>query len=302
MIRGLNDTLLVARYELAEALRTRLFQLVVLAYLAGIALSVWLFTTFLWFAEARLAEAIDVPMSHRPGAMLPRLLANGTLRDALAPLVGGDDAATALLTQPPLALWVGVTAMALLPAVLVFTASGTVSAEVRSRSIRFLLVRTGRAPIVLGKMLGQLALGGVALALGVVLAWAMGLAMMTGNDPVALLGTLIARSLCAGVFALPFLGLAMAVSLLIESPNGARVGAALAAAATPVLGAVLQHRAGPDTLGRVADLLTLAVPSRYWNTLWSTDPVVLAEATGRAVLLAAVFLALGQARFERRDL
>ena len=44
MIRPLLDTLWVAVYELGEAVRTRLFQLVILAYLGGIGFSVWLFT------------------------------------------------------------------------------------------------------------------------------------------------------------------------------------------------------------------------------------------------------------------
>lgn len=302
MIRSLTDTALVARYELAEALRTRLFQLVVLAYLCGVALSVWLQVTVLWVAESNVAEALQVPMSSRPGTLLPRLLANGAVRDALAPMVGGRDAAGALLDQPVLALGVGLTAMALLPAVLVFTASGTVSTEVRSRSIRFLLVRTGRTPIVLGKALGQLALGAVALTLGGLVAWAMGLTMMTGNDPAALFLALAARSVCAAAFALPYLGIAMATSLWITSPNGARLGAALACAATPVLGALLRHRAGPDALGRIADLLTLAIPTGSWNALWSTDPAVLAAAFGRSLLLTTIFLAVGLARFERRDL
>lgn len=302
VIRPLLDTLWVAVYELGEAVRTRLFQLVILAYLGGIGFSVWLFTEILSEAEARIAETLMVPATETPGALLPQLLQNGDIRDLLAPFVGGDTAALALLTQPPLGLWVGVFSMGLLPMVLVFTASGTVSAEIRSRSIRFLLVRTGRLEIAMGKLLGQLLLGLVATTLGVGLAWAMGMFMMTGNDPAALLITLATRCAWSCVFAMPFLGLAMGSSLLLANPNGSRVFAALTFCAMPVAGAILKHWSGPDALGRVCDLLLMAIPMRYWTEFWSTDLTVQLTATGRSLILAMLFFALGFARFQRRDL
>ncbi len=302
MMRGLLDTCWVAAYELGEAVRTRLFQLVILAYLGGIGFSVWLFTKILGEAENRLAETLGVPATSHPGAMLPQLLQNGDVRDLLAPIVGGTSAADALLDQPALGLWVGIFSMGLLPAVLVFTASGTVSAEVKSRSIRFLLVRTGRLEIAAGKLLGQLLLGAVAALLGVGLAWILGLLMMSGNPPVDLAVTLLTRCAWSCLFSLPFLGLALGSSLLIGSPNGARVAATLAFFGMPALNAILTFKAGPGFVGQVCDLLTLAIPTRYWNEFWSTDPSVLAFASGRSVLLAVVFFAVGFARFQRRDL
>ncbi len=302
MIRSLLDTWWVAVYELGEAVRTRLFQLVILAYLGGIGFSVWLFTEILSEAEARIAETLMVPATKTPGALLPQLLQNGDIRDLLAPLVGGDQAALALLDQPPLGLWVGVFSMGLLPMVLVFTASGTVSAEIRSRSIRFLLVRTGRLEIAVGKLVGQTMLGLVAATLGVGLAWGMGMVMMTGNDPVALAVTLATRCAWSCVFAIPFVGLAMGASLLVGNPNGARVFAALTFFAMPMCGAILTHYSGPDFAGRLCDLALLAIPMRYWTEFWSTDLTVQLTATGRSVILATLYFALGFARFQRRDL
>ena len=302
MMRAVLDTLWVATYELGEAVRTRLFQLVILAYLGGIGFSVWLFTKILSEAENRLAETLGVPATSHPGAMLPQLLQNGEIRDLLAPIVGGESAAAALLSQPALGLWVGIFSMGLLPAVMVFTASGTVSAEVASRSIRFLLVRTGRLEIAAGKLLGQMLLGAVAALLGVVLAWVLGLGMMTGNPPVDLAVTLLTRCLWSCIFGLPFLGLALGSSLLFGSPNGARVAAALAFFGMPALNAILSFKAGPGFVGQVCDLLTLAIPTRYWNEFWSTDFTVLATASARSLLLATLFFAFGFARFQRRDL
>lgn len=295
----------VAVYELGEAVRTRLFQLVILAYLGGIGFSVWLYAKILASAEAQLAETLGVPATTKPGAMLPQLLQNGDIQQWLSPFVGGDDAAHALLSQPVLGLWVGIFSMGLLPMVLVFTASGTVSAEVRSRSIRFLLVRTGRLEIAFGKLFGQLALGVTAAALGIVLAWGMGLFMVSGNPPLALFLTLCVRTAWSVAFSLPFLGMAVGASLLIGNPNGARVLSALTFFFMPMAAAILHElvrRHGADGVGRLCDFVALAIPTEYWADFWSTDPGVLAAALGRSALLATVFFAAGFARFQRRDL
>ncbi len=302
MMRPLADTYWVAMYELGEAVRTRLFQLVILAYLGGIGFAVWLFTEILSQAEGELADTMGVPRTSTPGAMLPELLQNGDLQDLFGPIVGGKETAAALLAQPALGLWVGVFSMGLLPAVLVFTAAGTVSTEVRSRSIRFLLVRTGRLEIAVGKLLGQLCLGLVAASLGAILAWLMGLGMMNGNPPLDLLVTLVVRSAWSCVFAVPFLGMALGASLLVGNPNGARVMAALTFFAMPIATGVLTWGSGPEPLGRICDLLLLVIPTRYWADFWSVDAVTLVLATGRSLLLATVFFAFGFARFQRRDL
>ena len=134
------------------------------------------------------------------------------------------------------------------------------------------------------------------------LAWGMGLTMMSGNQPIPLLVTLLTRTGWSALFSLPFLGLAMGASLLVGNPNGARVLAALAFFFMPMAAAVLTHWSGPDTLGRICDLLVLVIPTRYWSDFWSTNATDLAFATGRSILLAVVFFAFGFARFQRRDL
>ena len=90
--------------------------------------------------------------------------------------------------------------------------------------------------------------------------------------------------------------------LLVGNPNGARVLASLTFFFMPMAAAVLKHWSGPDTLGRICDMLILAIPTRYWADFWSTNSSDLAFASGRSVLLAVVFFALGFARFQRRDL
>lgn len=301
MTRALLDVLYVAAYELGEAMRTRLLQLVLLGYCGGVAMSNMLFFAALSQAEASLAETMGVPPTERPGALVGELVKNGQLLDLIGPVVGGGGGSE-LLQRPVLALWAGAVSMVLLPLVLLFSASGSIAAEVRTRSVRYLLCRTGRLQVGLGKLVGQLLLAAVAGALGALVTWGMGMTLMVGNPPGALALELLNRTARAAIFALPLAGMGLAASQWVSSPNGARFLGGLVALGTLWAGDWLGEHAGPDTLGRLADLGTLLLGEGLWTDLWATDLGSLQAAAARCVALAVAWYALGYAVFARRDL
>lgn len=303
MRRFFADIGWVAVYELGEAVRTRLFQLVLLTYAAGIGASTWVLVRILGRIEEGLAGTLGVPATERPGAMMGTLLENGDLTQLVGPAVDQpDEVVEQLLREPIVGLWTGVTSMALLPLVLVFSASASIASEVKSRSIRYLSCRTGRLQIGLGKLVGQLLIAIVAALAGAAVAWALGMTLMVGNPPVALALSLVARTLRAVVWALPFAGLGLLASQWVTNPNGARVLGAGLLVAMAVGSALAEAHAGPDTVGRLADLSGLFLATNGWSAFWSTDPAVLAEAMVRGVVLAVVYYAAGHAVFARRDL
>ncbi len=302
MARFLADVGWVGVYEVGEAVRTRLFQVVLLAYAGGIAASIWILTKILHTMESAAAVTLGVPATERPGAMLQSLVAGGDLARLLQPVVGDGNDAAALLSEPILGLWTGVASMALLPPVLLFSASGSVAAEVKSRSVRYLLVRTGRLQIGLGKLLGQLLIAFVAVTLGGVVAWGMGMTLMVGTPPLDLALSLLGRSARAAAWGLPFAGLGLATSMWIPSPNGARAVAGVGLLGMLVLTAWLTALAGPDFVGRLSDLALQFLATTTWSGYWSNEPGVFAFAAARGLVLAIVYSALGQAVFARRDL
>lgn len=303
MRRFLADVGWVAVYELGEAVRTRLFQLVLLTYAGGIGASTWILVRILGRIEEGLAGTLGVPATERPGAMMSTLLANGDLAQLVGPAVGQpDDVVAELLREPVLGLWTGVSSMALLPLVLVFSASASIAAEVKSRSIRYLSCRTGRLQIGLGKLVGQLLIAIVAALLGAVVAWALGMTLMVANPPAALALSLVERTLRAVVWALPFAGLGLLASQWVTNPNGARVLGGGLLLGMAVASGLADEYAGPDTVGRLADLAGLFLATNGWSAFWSTDAAVLAEAMVRGVVLAVVYYAAGHVVFARRDL
>ncbi|MFZ5479845.1 MAG: ABC transporter permease subunit [Myxococcota bacterium] len=301
MSRFLLDVVWVAVYELGEAVRTRLFQLVLLAYAGGVAVATWLFTEILRHMEEPLAESMGVPPTKRPGAMMNTLLERGKLDELLEPVTGADGVAH-LLDEPVLALWTGAVAMALLPMVLLFSASGSVAGEVRTRSIRYLLCRTGRLQIGLGKLAGQLLLALVAAVLGSIVAWGMGMTLMVGNPPIELAAALVSRTGRACVYALPFAGLGLAVSQVVPSPNGARALAVMVFGLMSWATAWLGDHVGPDTAGRLADLAMLFYAPATWDDFWSAEPGTVGIAAAQCVVLSVVYYAAGHGVFARRDL
>lgn len=298
----LRDILLVARYELGGATRTRLFQLVVAAYLLGLGFSVWVFTEIVGRMESALAETMGVPATRTPGAMLGQLQEDGQLASVIEGVAGSEEAARALLDQPALGLWVGGAAMFLLPVVMIAATSPAVAGEVHTRSIRYLLVRTGRPAIAMGKLLGQLAVVAAAGLAGVGLAWALGMVLMVGNPPAALAWTLLVRTTLGFLYALPFAGMGMAASMSVANPHVARVLGGAFLVLSPVVAWGLELHAGTDLLGRLADLGSLAWPNALWTAYWGQPAVEVVGATFHGVVIGLVWFALGLAVFQRRNL
>lgn len=293
----------VALYEAGEATRTRLLQVGLLAYLGGIGFFNALLILILREVEQEAAQALGVLPTERPGAMLSQLQAEGKLDD-LVQFLAGDQAGDVrqLLAEPLLCLWATAGAMVLLPSLLVFSSSGTVATEIRSRSIRYLACRTGRLQIVLGKMVGQTGFAAVALAAGGVLTWLMGMLLMVKVPPVGLAMALLGRAPRVLAFTFPAVGLGMLSSQVAGSPNGARVLGVGAWMGMPVLMAWLQHKIGPDTLGRIADLAITLLSTSNWWALWSQQSGEVTAGIGRCVVLGLAYFVVGFLVFRRKDL
>lgn len=298
----LHDITWVAIYELGEATRTRLFQLVLLAYAGGIGAATWILVKILGTLEDTLASTLGVPTTERPGAMMQQLLENGDLAQLVQPIIGEGNDPSAILSEPILGIWTGMASMALLPLVLLFSASGSIAAEVRTRSLRYLLCRTGRLEIGLGKLVGQLLIAILAVAIGGVVAWVMGMVLMVGNPPLDLAVAIATRSVRAVAWALPFAGLGLAASSWVPSPNGARAVATALLLGMPMLAWQLHEQVDLTIVGRLADLGGLFLATNAWPDFWSPEPGELAMALGRSVALAVLYYAAGHLVFVRRNL
>lgn len=297
---SLRDATLVARFELLRAVRTWQALAVVVLYVIATAGSMRIFVAMIGAFESALADQLGVRRTQYPGAMLDRLTESAEFREVLAAMIGGERLVDHVMQYPLLAvfhLWLGIL---LVPFLATFNSAETVSADLRTRAVRFEVVRTGRLELVVGRFAGQALLAAVASLAAVSATWIVGMAFMVGNDPVALAVATTWLSVRAWAFGLPFIGIGIGASQLTASPAWARVLAVCASGGTWVAYGIARWGEG-GRLAIVADIALQVLPQGWILPLW--EPGL--GWVGACVVLLALGLAttgLGYLRFARRDL
>jgi len=299
MKRFCRHLLILTRFELAEAVRSRRAITMLLLYLAAALLSTHAFVTLLQKLELQLAEILQTDPGS-PGAMADALWKSARFRSMMTALVGDRETAQRLLTIPPVALLYGFLAFFYTPFFVLLTASPRVAGDVWSGAARFVLFRTSRAAWVLGTFLGQAALAFFALALSAAGAWCLARFRLSGMDGTAAAWGMALMAGKSWLYAIPFLGLALGLSQSVRSPTVAGALGLVAWLGTGILTLVARHFAGNGLAG-VWDGVLLVLPQGYQLDLWRPEALPSATAACSLVALGAGYLAAGFARFSRRD-
>jgi len=283
-VRILDEILLIARFDLGTALRTRRAVLAVGLYALG-ALATG--GVLVWI-EGKVGDKVALVKAMADGAAAAR----GTDQDfehAIGTLLGGDtELARHLLGIPLVVLgffWVTLT---FLPLLIALVSHDIVNSEVRNRSARFVLLRCSRTGLLLGKMASHgalfLAVTVVSNAVLFVYAWARLPAFAAGTAAVWLL-RFWALTVVLGAC---YLSLAALVSSLVDGGGRALVTLVLVLFGLAILA---QH---PD--------VGFLSPSHWKTGLWSPRPEDLATSVAAFLGYAALFFGLAWARVARRDL
>jgi ABC-type transport system involved in multi-copper enzyme maturation permease subunit len=299
-VASVRDALLVARFQVARAVRTRSALALCLLYLLGSAGATYVFTRILLEIENETARVLHVPEVEQPGAMLDTLRERGDLERILKPLVGREDLADWALDQPILSIVHFWFALGVLPFLAVAVGAEALSPDVRDRSIRFELVRTGRLELVTGRFLGQAVLLGVATLIAAVGTWGVAMLAMVGQPALDQASTLLIATPRLWLWSLPFLGLGVACSQWTATVNFARSLALGTAVGTWIAWGALRTdwaEARP-LLGAVLDpLLPQSWVLDLWGPGWGWAP-----AGGMLALLGFVAALGALPAFARRDL
>jgi hypothetical protein len=301
VIAPLRDVWLVARFEVLRALRTWTALALAALYMVSTTGASLVFVGLIWALEQTLASTLGAARPSRPGMLLDQLLEEDSLTEVLGAMVGNATAVEELLAIPLLAvfhLWFG---MMLVPFFAATAGSESLSTDLRTRSIRFEVQRTGRLELVFGRFFGQLGMTTVATMLTVLGAWAVGMFAMVGNEALPLFGWLAWLDLRVVAFAAPFVGLGIAVSQLTASPALARVLAIIGTVASWALfffAGWLQD----DRLPVLGDLITQVLPQGWRAPLWDADPVTWLPAAGVLLSMGLIIALVGYLPLSRRDL
>jgi ABC-type transport system involved in multi-copper enzyme maturation permease subunit len=297
---SVRDTAVVARFHLMKSVRTRAAAVLCIALVLVHMGGAWVFTEILKAMENSAAEALRVPTTDRPGAMLSVLRDRDDFRDLITGMLPDPSLLEWALNLPYLSIghfWI---ALGTLPFIAAAAGSEVLSADISNRSLRFEVVRTGRLEVVAGRFLGQALLVFLAILVANTGTWVMAMVAMVEQPAVAQMATLLAFTprLCA--WALPFLGLGIGASMLTANPNTARVLALSGTVATFIAWGFLQGSKA-ESLGALRPALDLLFPQSQMLALWDAGfgwvaPAAILVVFGVAVTVAAFPL------FARRNL
>ncbi len=210
------------------------------------------------------------------------------IEEALVFFLKDPDVAHELVNMPLFVagfFWVTLT---FLPFLIALMSADLVSAEVRHKSARFLMLRCTRESFLLGKLMshGLLIVVASALANVALLLYAMArLPEFDGASTLILMGRFWALALC---FAFCYLSLAALVSSLIDS-----VPVALLALVGILIG---------FSILSLSDRMAWAVPSHYKLGLWSPRFETAGGSVAAFLAFGALFLGAAWYRLRRRDL
>jgi ABC-type transport system involved in multi-copper enzyme maturation permease subunit len=299
-----RDLGIVARFELAESVRSKLIVVMVLLFVGAGALGAWGFGELLGKVEENAAKAMGAPATRRPGAVVRRLRDSTSYRDMVRFFINDDQKADYFARIPPMVVFFGWSAFTFLPWLVLFTSAESIAGDVSSRAIRYSVMRTGRLPFALGKAAGQGLLVVGVTVLAALAFYVVGWASMDGFEPGAAAIGLLSYLPRVLLYLLPFLAWAMFASMVTASANLARIVSLGGAVALGILYGVAEDRReeGGPIAGTLWDLARYLTPFGHNDGLSYPPGGGLVADVAVCLSLTVIYFALGFAVLRRRDI
>jgi ABC-type transport system involved in multi-copper enzyme maturation permease subunit len=183
-----------------------------------------------------------------------------------------------------------------MPFAISFLAFNQVTGDIQSHGLRYLLLRTERGNIYFGRFLGTAAFSTAVMAV-IVATITLYLGLRVRMYPAAALAVWATHGFLAlALLMLPYIAVCSMVSASVDSPFLSLVLAKL------IIGGVLLFAILGGLKWEAAKLVKYALPWGWQNHLLHPEPSHWLTAGLACLLYTAVFLMLGYARFETRDL
>ena len=288
----------VARFELLETVRSRLFLVAMVLYGGGAALGSYIFLKAYGAAEeyARLtlAKSLEIPATSIP----PNLIREKAL-PMFASLIQDASIRREVLRMPPLCIFYGYMALNLVAILVLVVSTGTMAHDISSGAARYTLFRCDRLTWASGKLLGQQTILATGLAVGAALAGVVGMLQDKGFDPIQWLW-LVRVSFRAWLFANAYLGIFTGISLMARSSLQARAVAVFVWMGFGILHAI----ASSDFLREAMPAmhyLAWIFPAAYRESLWSPNYLPYLSSCAALLAIGGCGFALGYNAFQRRD-
>jgi ABC-type transport system involved in multi-copper enzyme maturation permease subunit len=300
-----RDVGLVARYELAEAARSKLLIVIALLFVAAGGLAAWSFTELVSTVEENAARLTGAPTARRPGATMRRLRDSGSYQSMLRQFFRDEHKADYFAAIPPIVSFFAWFAFNLTPFLVLLGSAETIATEVSSRSIRYSVLRTGRLEFAVGKSLGQALIIVAVTAIMALVCYLVAWASLAGFEHGATIAGMLSYWPRVLLYTLPFLGWAMFASMVTRSANLARVLSLGGGVALAIVAGLANHPPPwlrGDSLASVRDLFANLTPFGHYEGLVYPPGGAFASDLAVCLALAALYFAAGFVLLRRRDL
>jgi len=288
--RTLEQALLIARFDLGTAIKTKRAILGIVVYI-GLAL---LGSVIYCSARDKISAILDERIAESGIDQQIQVPKNVTEKDLVKAFcetpLGAGEKAKPLGCDPdvPLVLLIFFLLItSLMPLLIAVISSDILNREIRSRAARFILLRSSRTSFVLGKAMSH----GLLFLVAAILSWAVFMTYITinlkGFDLVANMPHVLLLIGLTLIFGFCYLGLTALISSLVD---GAGVAVLVTIAALIGLGVV----GGWDFGGWLS-------PSWYRYRLWSPYTIVVLSGIAAYIGFGLVFFTAAWARTVRRD-
>jgi ABC-2 family transporter protein len=294
----LQRVAIVARFECAEALRSRLALVTLLMYGASASIGSYLFLKTLAAVEETARETLSQALGADP-ASLPANLVREKAMPLLARAVGDAEIGDQLLQMQPLSIFYGFLALNSVTLFVLATSTGSIAGDIATGASRFALVRSDRLSWTLGKLTGQATLLAGGLFAGALLTGLNGLLMESGFQQ-ATWPWLFRTSFRAWIYGVSYLGIFLGISMTARSTMRARLSALVVLIVMSVGHSILDADLVQDFFPS-ARWLSYVFPAHHQLALWSPDWAQYLIAVASLCGIGAAGFALGQIWFERRD-
>lgn len=289
---------IVARFELVEAIRSRLFVVAMALYASGAALGSYIFTKSVQAAEAAARQTLATSMGV-DASQLPANLVREKALPMFARLVDDESIRQELLRMPPLSIFYGYVALSLVASLVLVISTGTMSADISSGAARYALFRCDRLTWATGKLLGQEAVLAAGLLAGALTAGGVGMALDPAL-PQELWLWLFRTSFRAWLYANAYLGIFTGISLIATSPLRARALALFTWIGLGIGHSLVTSEATNRSIPWLHYLGAL-FPSAHDSALWSPNWGTYLPAAAALLLMGGVGFTLGHWAFQGRD-
>jgi ABC-type transport system involved in multi-copper enzyme maturation permease subunit len=298
-----RDVGTIARFEIAEAIRSRLLAVMLLLFVGTGALGAWGFSQLLGRIEDNAARVMGTPRLKRPGGTVRQMRESKSYRDMLRVALGDDAKADYYAEKPPLVVFFGWASLLFTPWLILFTSSETIASEVGSRGIRYALLRTGRLTYAVGKFAGQALLLLAVMLLSAVTFFGVAWLTLAGFEAGATALGMLAYLPRVLVYNLPFLAFAFLASMLTASANLARVLSLGGMVGLGILYAFsLQEFADAGPVGQsLWELVRYLSPFAHKSGLSYPPGGALPADVAVCLVLSVLYFAAGYAVLRRRD-